>query len=378
MRRPTTHRFQKVFKRHPALDYKPPAYFRALKWSGIAVAALTLITVLYVGYWYYAAGQLRDGVLAWIETRRTDGMVVTYQRLDIGGFPGRLTLRLEKPNLSSPQAPTPWGWEAVSVQAVMRPWSPGRVRVDAAGGHAAWLGTGTDLTTLQGHAAKADGALVFRGGTLSALTVSLADVELAAAGGNTIWKLNRGRLDLTGMPERREDGQKDIALDARLQLGGLRVPDTLDLPLGSEIERLELNAGVLGTLGGGPMIPVLGAWRDNGGTVEIRRLGAVYGPLDMNADGTLALDAALQPIGAFTARIGGFFETVDALRERGIIRARDAVTAKMVLGVLAGRSGDGQGRLTIPLTIQDQTLFAGPVPLIEIPAVIWPGGEGSG
>jgi len=85
----------------------------------------------------------------------------------------------------------------------------------------------------------------------------------------------------------------------------------------------------------------------------------------------VALDAAMQPIGAFTARIEGFFETVDALRENGIIRPRDAVTAKMVLGVLAKRNEAGRLSLAVPLTLQDRRLYAGPVPLIEVPPVSW-------
>ncbi|MCG8511259.1 MAG: DUF2125 domain-containing protein [Rhodospirillales bacterium] len=375
MRRPRTKGIQNAFKRHPVYDYRPPVYFAALKWGGIAIAALTLMVALYVGYWYFAAGQLRDGVLAWIDERRGEGLAITYAQLDIGGFPGWLKLRLDGPNISSPDAQPPWGWEGATLEAEMRPWNPNRVTVRAAGDHAVLFGTGVDLVALAGRAERADGEFAFKGGALSAMIVDLAGVDLGVAGGKTAWKLDRGRLELVIAPETDEEGPQNVALDARLQLGGFRVPEALNLPLGPEIERLELNASLTGDISDGPLVPALGAWRDQGGIIEVRRLSGLYGPLTMNADGTLALDAALQPIGAFTARIGGFFETVDVLRERGIVRARDAVTAKMVLGVLARRSSDGRGGLTVPLTIQDRQFFAGPVPLMEIPEVTWPGGK---
>jgi len=87
----------------------------------------------------------------------------------------------------------------------------------------------------------------------------------------------------------------------------------------------------------------------------------------------LALDADLQPIGAFTTRIEGFFETVNALHEKGLIRSQDAVTAKMVLGVLSKRNDAGRISLTVPLTVQERRLYVGPVPLAVIPPVRWQG-----
>ena len=62
--------------------------------------------------------------------------------------------------------------------------------------------------------------------------------------------------------------------------------------------------------------------------------------------------------------------------KRTIVPIKPGAWARaVVLGVLARRSGDGRGGLTVPLTIQDRQFFAGPVPLMEIPEVTWPGGK---
>ena len=122
----------------------------------------------------------------------------------------------------------------------------------------------------------------------------------------------------------------------------------------------------------GPLVSSLEDWRDGGGTIEIKQLDIGHGPLNIKTDGTIALDGTLQPIGALTARIQGFFEAVDALQKLGVVQPRDAITAKMVLGVLARKpQGGGRASLNLALTVQERRLYAGPVPLITIPRVIW-------
>jgi hypothetical protein len=96
--------------------------------------------------------------------------------------------------------------------------------------------------------------------------------------------------------------------------------------------------------------------------------------VESDATGTVALDGRMQPVGAFTARIQGFFEAVEALRARGLIRGRDASMAKLVLGAMARPApGGGPPVLSLPVTLQDRVLYAGPVALVRLPELRWPG-----
>ena len=73
-----------------------------------------------------------------------------------------------------------------------------------------------------------------------------------------------------------------------------------------------------------------------------------------------------------TARITGFRETVDALVTAGRLRPRVAMTAKIVLGVLAKTPEDGgRPRITAPLSAQDGALYIGPVKLFDLPVIRW-------
>jgi len=362
MRQPTPPR--------PVLDPRAPRRLAAARWAIGAVVAILAAGALYVGFWYSAAGVLRDSVLEWIEARRQQGAVVAFERLDIGGFPFHLRLSIEAPAVAWTSGAAPWEWRAGRLTAAMRPWNFRRFTVRAPGRHAVmWTADGIRRAA-QGRADGLDARLRLEGGGSIAAHVEARRIDFsgdAPLGGLTV---GGGTVDLRLAPDPDATDRTPTA-DLRLAARDLGVPSLAVSPLGGDIAALDLAAGVLGPVRSGPPLAVLAGWRDDGGTVEVRHLGLTYGPLALVADGTVALDAAMQPIGAFTARIEGFFETVDALRENGIIRPRDAVTAKMVLGVLAKRNEAGRLSLAVPLTLQDRRLYAGPVPLIEVPPVSW-------
>jgi hypothetical protein len=116
------------------------------------------------------------------------------------------------------------------------------------------------------------------------------------------------------------------------------------------------------------------AWRDTGGTVEITALELRWGPLNVVAIGTMALDENLQPLAALTATITGFNETIDALTAAGTIPQNEADSAKALLNLLAKppRLLGGPPEIAVPLTIQNQRLSLGPVALMMLPPIEWP------
>jgi hypothetical protein len=156
----------------------------------------------------------------------------------------------------------------------------------------------------------------------------------------------------------------------RLQLQDVRLPPG-DPPLGRDVARLAGEVKVLGRLADPTSVEELVTWRDAGGTLEFTVTESRYGPLAMTANGTAALDAALQPTAAMTANVQGLFPAIDALREKGLIRSRDAGMAKVVLGVMARPGENGQPTISLPFTIQDGKLSAGPVPLMDVPPIQW-------
>ena len=376
MRRPSRFRINPVFKSHAALHYKPPFYLTAIKAGLTAFAVVAGITALYTIFWFFMASSLRDGIGEWVERQRQDGIEVSYAKLELSGFPFRLRATMEAPGLASPDPAAPWAWKGVRAVALMRPWNPFRTDLDLAGSHRIAFTAGGGNFVFDGTVRVLTASLVPGDEWPQAAELTVADLALKRIGGggtialeSALIKARRYFFDEDAPPD-----HKTATFDLDLQSEGLRVPHDLSLPLGPDIARLQVKAQVLGGIAGRPWAESLAAWRDAGGTVEVARLAASYGPLALRANGTLALDDGLQPVGAFTARIQGFFETINTLRGKGLIRSRDAVAAKLVLGILAKKpAGGGPATFSLPLTLQEGKFFAGPVPLAEVPPISWPG-----
>jgi hypothetical protein len=142
------------------------------------------------------------------------------------------------------------------------------------------------------------------------------------------------------------------------------------LALGNVIKSLAAEATVQGELALLPWPDALFRWRDEGGVIEVAALKGEYGPVALSGGGTVALDEAGQPVGAFTAQVSGLFQVIDALSASGHMSRGQAIAAKLALGVLTGSSGE-QEALDVPLTLQDRVLSAGPVALMQLPEVRW-------
>ena len=354
----------------------PPGTPAAVKVVLAGLVIVAVVAVVYVIFWFYMASSYRDAIGDWAEARRGEGLEVRYARLEMSGFPFMIRATLEKPGLGALRAGAPWRWDGARAIGEARPWSPGRVRIMLAGAH---------RITWTRH-----GAPVRYRGSAEELT---AEFVLDAGGRRQGW------LDIGGLVLNGESGEPEIAVarahaeawrttatsadhltataEVSLDASGLRLPRGLSLPFGNRVGAIALKASLMGHIAPGRLPDSLAAWRDSGGTLEVHQLAVTYGPLSGRVTGTLALDAALQPIGALTAKLGGFFDAVDGLRKAGLVGARQAVMAKVVLGVFAKRPpGGGAATLNAPLTIQDRRLYVGPVDLAEVPAIRWRDGGG--
>jgi Uncharacterized protein conserved in bacteria (DUF2125) len=149
---------------------------------------------------------------------------------------------------------------------------------------------------------------------------------------------------------------RNDVLDLSIAVDTLTAPEPPRYALGQTIAAAQIDASVKGALPPGPLAQSVAAWRDAGGVIEVTRLALRWGPLDGNGDGTLTLDGANRPLGAFTTHIRGYTEMVDALTAAGAMRPRDAGALKIALNLFARQGGAGR-ELSVPITAQDGRLF---------------------
>lgn len=344
---------------------RPARHRRLLLWllllAGVLAAGHALV-------WHYVTDQLEAGFQGWAGERRAQGWQVTHGAPGAGGWPLRATLVLPDLALTPPAG---LGWRGERVELSLRPTDPGLLHIAAEGRQVL-------------HRAGWDWPF-----TAESLT---ADLPLTGSGPPPAGVTLRGtRLWLGGAPEQ---GIGLDALEARFDsqdaapggpglvltatLRGLSLPGAAGglLPDG-RVEAATLDAVLNGPLPGGlfstvPPARRAAAWRDAGGTLELRALTLRAGAVAASAAATLALDGALQPVGAGTLRLFNPDLVLEALSRAGVIDPRNAGLARSLLPMLQ-RPGAGGGppQLEVPVTLEQGRLTAARIPLLRLPPLAW-------
>lgn len=347
------------------------------------IAALVIIVALSAAIsvaWRYGSSAFREGIVAWAEARRADGVQVDYSSVTLQGFPFRLQAVIRNPALSKPVPRPPWeagpdlDWEFRSNEVVagIRPWNPRRVELRFPGTNQITVPLGLYGTTVFAAAGRASGNFEFDSeGVPTAADLYLQDFDMLSEDGEE--SVSMSRVEISGVTHAASTPAHQSATFELAASGkGVNLPTQLDAPLGRFINAVELQASLMGVLPEGDLTEAAKAWRDDGGTIEIHRLHLEWGPLVLEAGGTLALDGALQPIAGLSAIVRGYAETIDALVANGVVQHNDGETAKQVLGLLAkAPKGGGPPELTVPLTLQNGWIYVGPVALTRVSQISW-------
>jgi hypothetical protein len=329
----------------------------------LSLTGLVLLAVIaYAAYWHYVAGMLRDQLAPWAESRAAEGYVVHWDDARIGGFPG--SFRFDFTNLSfGTLRPLPATLNAASASARALPWNLKHWEFTAPGG--ARL---VEPSETAGFAARrVDGAVDVEGRTIGSLDLTAVDLSgIGLAQGARIADAT-AHIELPPTPPQ---SHSDTAIGMALQVNQatLRVA----VPgLGNTLSALSFTAQIKGALPPGPFVAALSRWRDDGGTIELQSLRLRWGSLQVDASGTLALDNALQPEGAFSTVITGQDAAVDVAVMTGALKPDNAGAAKAVLGLLSRPNAKGEKTITLPMTIENEQLYLGPAKLANIPPIPW-------
>lgn len=329
----------------------------------------------YAGFWFHTAGNLKDGIAQWAAAQRSAGWKVDWQAVDIGGFPFGYDATFTAPRYGRTGA-LAWTWEGERLTAALPLFAGDRIPLALPPASRIVYRNGTADSVATINASAAAGEVRLANGVADRVSLFLADPRVEADGA----AYGARRLSI-GVAAPALPAAAPAPTDPKNPLPGpgvvatieqLMLPASARAPLGREIAHLDVEAQVLGNAPAGPLRQAAAAWRDGGGTVELHRLAVQWGALQLVADGTVALDRDMQPMGAATARIAGFGETIDALAANGAVNMRDAGTAKAALTMLARPAPDtGRPEIRVPLNVQQGTLYLGPVPLLRVPRIEW-------
>jgi hypothetical protein len=342
-----------------------------------AVIVAGLVATGYGAWWLHAASVMHREIDSWTDVHRAQGWQVRLDDLKVRGFPFHLEA-VAQGFVIGRDLPVPWRWTGPRLSATLPPWIGHAVALSFPGSHVVEYPGPDGPKVMPVQAETATGtAHLGNDGRVDLVTVKLGMAQAAPPGFGLV-KIDGLDLSLAAPPVAAAPAPSDPqAPDAgRLSItaDGVELPEKIASPLGPRITRGELQLALKGALPAAPTQDALQSWRDAGGTVELEALRLQWGELQLEAKGALALDAALQPEGALTARAWGVGAAIDALVASGDVRPREGATAKVVLhGLPKPATASGlPPEVEVPLTIQDRKLFLGPVPLAHMPTVAWP------
>jgi hypothetical protein len=341
--------------------------------SWVIVAAIPLLLLAAeVAYWRVAAERLRTGYRDWLAEQTAQGWDIESGPLSIGGWPRAATVVV--PNLTlrhaGPTIPGDVNVASAGVTLSVSLFDPSNLRLSLMGPMHVRAGELPDVivtgdeTSVQVPLQQTD-----------ALSVALHANGLRLEAATGAWHVTVGLLNanavIAAVPPA---DQSRPAATFSMSAEAIALPAGIKWPLGSNISSLSMDGRMNGKLPNTRDITAWArAWRDGGGSLEIRHLAMGWGPLGLTSSATLALDDQLQPMGSGNGRIVGYAETLDRLAAGGMLTKSAATAAKAVLFLMAGTSDtDEPSSVDVPLTLQYRTLSIRQIPLVRLPELDWP------
>jgi hypothetical protein len=337
------------------------------------IGAACVASLIYGGLWVTLAFGARAIADDWIAAQRQNGWAISMDDPRFDGFPGWPVVVLDNVAITAPLEEGAWSWSTNRVTLAPVVFDLTRLSARAPGRHhfsAPWAPGGP--WSLEAKQADFSIDLDTKGrlqhGHLQLGTAELQDTNNLPLIGATGLDLELALADFdTG------DSLGPEAVVARFTGHGDTVRLAMNTaPFARTIRTIQLDADLLGAIRPGRLQEALNAWRLGGGTLEVRRILLDWPPLTIAGDGTLALDDGLQPIAAFSTRITGFNDALDALETKGVIPRGQTASAQVILNLLASTPRDDEApELRIPLSVQDQRLSIGPFNVMALPRVRW-------
>lgn len=335
----------------------------------LAVAAtllLLLVPVAVAGAWLWSRHALEQGIAQWRAEQIERGYVIDYRGPQFGGFPFALSVGFQAPRVVTPQGLI---WQGPPVQGEAKLWDPFTIDLTFPGVHRLSLVDGGGTRQADITAERATGRVALQSdGRVDSAKIDLDQLVLR---GDDLESVALQRLTARLGPLRAADGDSLEQFDLIAEAIGVQLPPGRGGLLGDELGRLSFDSTLVGGIPPGKPETALPAWRDRGGAWRFHRLAALWGPLDLQAEGELTLDQALRPAGQLESRLKGAGALIDRLAAAGKLKPEAALAAHLAVAAFSRPDGaSGETVLAVPITLREGMLYLGPIPLVPIAPVL--------
>lgn len=355
---------------------------RTIKIAGIAIVT---IGVVVTAGWFFFVQQARQALTQWADAQRQEGVDVTWQSLDFNGYPFRVNTQIGDPQIVVRRPDHSAIWIPANLAFRFSAFAPQAIAFAGPGAHNLRIEHGGDSWSAMIEADRFNGQALFPPRDyrqLESLTGKFSGVRITPLDGPGPIIIDKGTFAAIhpATPPVDPSAVHPLAtsVEFNLDVRDIHLPEemlqaTALGTLGTLIGEISAGLQLEGVLDAGSLdSAALTTWRDDGGTLEVTSMVLQWGPVQITADGTLALDGDLQPVGSFATRIAGLGDVITALETDGVISSNDATVARLTIAILAkDPSSGGPTEVEIPLTLQERILRLGPIALTQLPTVTW-------
>ncbi len=340
----------------------------------------------YYALWSHLIGRVEQAALDFVAAERQQGHLAEIGAMRRGGFPYRLSLRLEGVSLGEkpqdgPNGPMAgWKLEADTAIAHLQLWNFQHVVFELPGSQRlSWQDAAGQRHQISWQAQESARASLVTDPTGAWQRVAIDLRKLRIHGQDTISAVGSGagaEAERIQIHLRREANQN--SRDVALQITNLTLPTALDGPLaavmngplGRQVADLKLTGRLDGAWFGKDLAEKLRNWRDSGGVLECDTLSLRWGGLAIAGDASLALNKSFRLLGAMGGRLHGAAAGVDALVAIGRMKPEEGRAAKQALAAMEKPDAEGKPHLPLPITAQDGKLSIANVALFALPPLV--------
>lgn len=330
--------------------------------------AIVVIAAGYTGLWYHLKGKFEQNFEIRLAELGAQGYEITYKKMKLKGFPFSITAVLKDPTISQKDIFKVWIDGDLIFKTAF--WHPQKIksRIQAI----TYLNV--DLTATETLQFKSPGfALDLYTFDPSRFEITLDQIAIMDNLAPLAQVQDISLKTRKSTAEFKASSSPEKIFDLMLSIKNLSGPILSGNPFAADIKVIELQAALRGAGEGKTIVNKLQSWYQADGTLDITRLMIQWGPLHLNAEGTLSLDEELQPLAAFSTEINGLDNALDMLVEANIIKRKNANMAKMALVFLAESPEDPTlpGTHRASISIQDGKVDFGPITLLKLPKFKW-------
>jgi hypothetical protein len=333
---------------------------------GIILAA-GVVSVLWI-FWFIGATRYQSVVTHWIETGRSQGYDISYDRREQFGFPHHTVLRFVNLHWKNTDGIE---FHAGDLDISADLWQTkvflakfkGQVEIDVP-----VEGQGYSLI-LAGEGGEAKVTLA-DDGTWERSSIAMKSSRIGRA---PDYLFLADDIKLSGTrPAKQPTTVKEPGLTLSGTAEHVTLPQAMPPSFGSKMPKLQVDLRVMGAVPDFRKKDSVAAWNKNYGVVQFDRLDLDWGDLLLTSKGAMGFDDDLQPEGAFAAVVAHQDRVFETLTKAGFIAAsqQEMLTSAMRLFAKPASSNGVEG-VEVPVAVQLGGFFLGPVKIFSFPQIGW-------